>query len=96
MANPTKQAAVVDLLNEYNPKKANERNFSFEKVVAELIKEESDATLDNIEGQTEEAVSDVAVGSNRERTEYFKNIPNERLRGIGVLKPPVESVIGIH
>ena len=93
MANPTKQAALVDLLNEYNPKKANERNFSFEKVVAELIKEESDATLDNIEGQTEEAVSDVAVGSNRERTEYFKNIPNERLREIGVLKPPVESML---
>ena len=93
MANPTKQAALVDLLNEYNPKKANERNFSFEKVVAELIKEESDATLDNIEGQTEEAVSDVAVGSNRERTEYFKNIPNVRLREIGVLKPPVESML---
>ena len=92
MADPNKQKALADLLAKANPEQAAEPTFDFNKVVAQLITEESDATLDNFEVETDEAVSDIAVGSNRERSQYFKNLSNAELREIGVLLPSVTSM----
>ena len=89
---PNKQQDLVNLLIEANPEVASQPNFDFNLIVAELIKSESDATLDNLDVPTDEAVSDIAVGSDRVRSEYFKNISNEKLREIGVLLPPTTSM----
>ncbi len=88
MGDPNKQKALADLLARANP----EAKVDFNKVVAQLLTEESDATLDNFEVETDEAVSDIAVGSNRLRAEYFKNLSNSELREIGVLLPSVTSM----
>ena len=88
MGDPNKQKALADLLARANP----ETKVDFNKVVAQLLTEESDATLDNFEVETDEAVSDIAVGSNRLRAEYFKNLSNSELREIGVLLPSVTSM----
>ena len=92
MADPNKQKALADLLAKANPEQAAEPTFDFNKVVAQLITGESDATLDNFEVGTDEAISDIAVGSNRERSQYFKNLSNAELREIGVLLPSVTSM----
>ena len=49
----------------------------WDKVVEALIRE-GEPNPDNIAS----AVSDIAIGMAEERAQYFKNIPNERLRDI--------------
>ena len=88
MGDPNKQKALADLLARANPG----QGVDFNKIVAEIVKDESDATLDNFNVETDEAVSDIAVGSNRLRAEYFKNLSNSELREIGVLLPSVTSM----
>ena len=88
MGDPNKQKALADLLAKANPG----QGVDFNKIVAEIVKDESDATLDNFNVETDEAVSDIAVGSNRLRAEYFKNLSNSELREIGVLLPSVTSM----
>ena len=88
MGDPNKQKALADLLARANPG----QEVDFNKIVAEIVKDESDATLDNFNVETDEAVSDIAVGSNRLRAEYFKNLSNSELREIGVLLPSVTSM----
>ena len=54
---------------------------SFEKVVEAMIREGEDNT-DNSRPE----VADVAIGTNEARAQYFREIPNERLRDIGALE----------
>ena len=91
---PAKRAALAGLLAEFNPdgpadlvtldKDGNEINRvkgDWDKVVEALIRE-GEPNPDNIAS----AVSDIAIGMAEERAQYFKNIPNERLRDIEVLE----------
>ena len=54
---------------------------SFEAIVEAMIREGEDNT-DNSRPE----VADVAIGTNEARAQYFREIPNERLRDIGALE----------
>ena len=84
---PSKQEKLVELLYEYN-REAVEKNpkLDFKEVVTRLLSED-EATLDEVdEGETD--LTDLAVGGNRKRQRYFKNIPSSALREAGLLQDP--------
>jgi len=91
---PAKRAALAALLAEFNPdgpldlvtldkdgKELSRVKGSWDKVVEALIRE-GEPNPYNIAA----SVSDIAIGMAEERAQYFKSIPNERLRDIGVLE----------
>ena len=88
---PSKQDKLVELLTEYN-QEALERNpqLNFRKVVDKLLSED-EATIDEVD-ENEGDLTDLAVGGNRRRQQYFKNIPNSALREAGLLKDTVEGM----
>ena len=88
---PSKQEKLVELLYEYN-REAVEKNpkLDFKEVVKRLLNED-EATLDEVdEGETD--VTDLAVGGNRKRQRYFKNIPSSALREAGLLQDPSKGI----
>ena len=94
-ANPELRTKLVELLEQYNPEgpedivvinpntgqEMSRTPGSFEKVVEAMIREGEDNT-DNSRPE----VADVAIGTNEARAQYFREIPNERLRDIGALE----------
>ena len=80
------QAQLVALLTEFNPEGPGEGK-SFAKIVETLISEQED-NPDNVKND----VADVAIGMTEERAEFFKKIPNERLRQIGALESANTSI----
>jgi len=85
-ASPDMQSQLVALLTEFNPEGPGESK-SFTKIVETLISEQED-NPDNVKND----VADVAIGMNEERAQFFKKIPNERLRQIGALESANTSI----
>lgn len=87
----SKQEKLVELLYEYN-REAVEKNpkLDFKKVVTKLLNED-EATLDEVD-ENEGDLTDLAVGGNRKRQQYFKKIPSSALREAGLLKNPSEGM----
>lgn len=88
---PSKQDKLVELLTEYN-QEALQRNpqLNFRKVVDKLLSED-EATLDEVD-ENEGDLTDLAVGGNRRRQQYFKKIPSSALREAGLLKDATEGM----
>ena len=99
-ASPERQAALVKLLEEFNPdgpedivtyntkgEEVHRTPGSFEKVVEALVREGQD----NLEATSPE-VADVSIGTSEARAKYFSDIPNERLRDIGALEAAATSI----
>lgn len=88
---PSKQEKLVELLYEYN-REAVEKNpkLDFKEVVKRLLNDD-EATLDEVD-EDEGDLTDLAVGGNRKRQRYFKNIPSPVLREAGLLKNPSEGM----
>ena len=88
---PSKQEKLVELLYEYN-REAVEKNpkLDFKEVVKRLLSED-EATLDEVD-EDEGDLTDLAVGGNRKRQRYFKNIPSPVLREAGLLKDASEGM----
>ena len=88
---PSKQEKLVELLYEYN-REAVEKNpkLDFKEVVKRLLNDD-EATLDEVD-EDEGDLTDLAVGGNRKRQRYFKNIPSPVLREAGLLKNASEGM----
>ena len=88
---PSKQEKLVELLYEYN-REAVEKNpkLDFKEVVKRLLNDD-EATLDEVD-EDEGDLTDLAVGGNRKRQRYFRNIPSPVLREAGLLKDASEGM----
>lgn len=88
---PSKQEKLAELLYEYN-REAVEKNpkLDFKEVVKRLLNDD-EATLDEVD-EDEGDLTDLAVGGNRRRQRYFRNIPSSVLREAGLLKNASEGM----
>ena len=93
---PELQSRLAEILAEYNPEDAKQKGFDFNLVVERLVNED-EATIDGIDENNplvaeEGSATDLGVGGNRRRQQYFKNVRNSVLRNAGLLKDPIEGI----